>query len=84
LVGPFDCNNRCPDSSIDTLVRKDLITKKMATSLMHDSVAVKHIVHGLITVTELLYIQIDRLLDEKVLDITSINSNEGILTYNDE
>gem|GEM_PF-4882668 len=56
----------------------------MATSLMHDSVAVKHIVHGLITVTELLYIQIDRLLDEKVLDITSINSNEGILTYNDE
>jgi phosphate:Na+ symporter len=71
------------DGSIDKLVRKNLITNDMATSLMNDSAAAKSMVHNLISIAELLYIQRDMLLDQEPLDMLALEQEEGILTLDD-
>ncbi|MDH3246508.1 MAG: Na/Pi cotransporter family protein [Saprospiraceae bacterium] len=71
------------DGSIDKLVRKNLITNEMATSLMNDSAAAKSMVHNLISIAELLYIQRDMLLDQEPLDMLALEQEEGILTLDD-
>ncbi|MDH3649155.1 MAG: Na/Pi cotransporter family protein [Saprospiraceae bacterium] len=71
------------DGSINKLVRKNLITNEMATSLMNDSAAVKNMVRDLISVAELLYIQQDMILDEEPLDPESLKQEEGILELED-
>ncbi|NNF20947.1 MAG: Na/Pi cotransporter family protein [Saprospiraceae bacterium] len=53
------------DGSINKLVRKDLITNEMATSLMNDSSIVSRIVSNLLSVAELLYIKHDMILEEE-------------------
>jgi phosphate:Na+ symporter len=52
------------DGTLDKLIRKELITSEMATSLANDSENVADISKNLIDVAELLYIQNDTLLDE--------------------
>jgi len=52
------------DGTLDKLIRKELITSEMATSLANDSENVADISRNLIDVAELLYIQNDTLLDE--------------------
>ncbi len=55
------------DGSIDKLVRKNLISNEMATSLMNDSGLVKRIVQNIIQVAELLYTQEDLFAEDESL-----------------
>jgi phosphate:Na+ symporter len=71
------------DGSIDKLVRKNLITNEMATSLMNDSAAVNRLVKNLINISELLFMERDMLLEEEPLDATEFEQEEGILTLED-
>ncbi|MDF1699177.1 MAG: Na/Pi cotransporter family protein [Saprospiraceae bacterium] len=50
------------DGTLDRLIRKELITSDMATSLANDSNHVTHICKHLINAAELLYIQSDTIL----------------------
>ncbi len=67
------------DGSIDKLVRKNLITNEMATSLMNDNATVNQIGHQLITFGELLYVQQDLILEEDKADAQALIEEEGIL-----
>lgn len=53
------------DGSIDQLVRKNLISYEMATSLMNDSEKVNRMINSLIIFGELLYLQKDMLMLEE-------------------
>lgn len=59
---------RKSNKSIDRLIRKDLITAEMASSLFNDFTNVNQITKKLIEVAELLYSKKDVLLEEKVLN----------------
>ncbi|MGI9544164.1 MAG: Na/Pi cotransporter family protein [Cyclobacteriaceae bacterium] len=69
------------DGSIDKLVRKNLITNEMATSLMNDSETVNRIVQRLIKFGELVYVQKDLILEERPEDL---EVEEGILELDEE
>ncbi len=69
------------DGSIDKLVRENLITNEMATSLMNDSALVNRMVHDLINIAELLYVQRDMILED--LPKEDVEKEEGILTMED-
>ncbi len=58
-------NVRRSNKSIDKLIRKDLITAEMASSLFNDFTNVNQITKKLIEVAELLYSNKDVLLEEK-------------------
>ena len=69
-------NIRLSNKSIDKLIRKNLITAEMASSLFNDNSNVNDMIKKLIEVAELLYGQKDSLLDDnndkqkiKVLDL---------------
>ena len=66
------------DGSINDLVRKNLITSEMATSLINDSGIVKKIVKGLIEISEMLYLPKDVILNQELEKIS--NGNDGLLT----
>jgi phosphate:Na+ symporter len=53
----------CDNKSINKLIRKNLITIDMASSLVNDNVNVNALVRNLIQVAELLYSQKDAILD---------------------
>jgi phosphate:Na+ symporter len=57
-------NARQSTSTIDNLIRKNLITADMASSLFNDYTNVNDIIRNLIDIAELLYGKIDSLLDE--------------------
>ena len=57
-------NIRQSNSSIDKLIRKDLITAEMASSLFNDNSNVNDIIRKLIVVAELLYGEVDTLLED--------------------
>lgn len=57
-------NIRQSNKSIDKLIRKNLITAEMASSLFNDYTNVNDIIKKLIEVAELLYGKIDTLLDD--------------------
>ena len=59
---------RKSNKSIDKLIRKDLITAEMASSLFNDFTNVNQITKKLIEVAELLYSHKDVLLEEKVIN----------------
>ena len=59
-------NIRHGNKSIDKLIRKDLINAKNASSLFNDYSNVNDIIKKLIEVAELLYGNIDTLLDENI------------------
>jgi phosphate:Na+ symporter len=71
------------DGSIDKLVRKNLITNEMATSLMNDSASVNRLVKNLINISELLFMERDMLLEEEPMDAIELSLEEGILTTED-
>jgi len=71
------------DGSIDKLVRKNLITNEMATSLMNDSASVNRIVKHLINISELLFMERDMLLEEEPMDAIELSLEEGILETED-
>ena len=77
LKAKADKSDVLMDGSIDKLVRKNLITNEMATSLMNDSAIVNGIVHRLIKFSELIYIQQDLLLEEEPDELAP--EQEGIL-----
>ena len=54
------------NGTIDKLVREQLISNEMATSLMNDSATAIHIAHNLIDVSSLLYLQRDHFMDVDV------------------
>ena len=56
-------NIRHSNESIDNLIRKDLITAEMASSLFNDNTNVNDMIGKLITVAELLYGKMDTILD---------------------
>ena len=56
-------NIRHSNESIDNLIRKDLITAEMASSLFNDNTNVNDMIRKLITVAELLYGKMDTILD---------------------
>ncbi len=58
-------NMRHSSESIDKLIRKDLITAEMASSLFNDNTNVNDMIRKLITVAELLYGKIDTLLENQ-------------------
>lgn len=62
--------------SIDTLIRENLITVDMASSLVNDNDNVNDIIKHLIEVAELLYVEKDSLLEngkeQKVLDTVAV------------
>ena len=66
------------DGTLDKLIRKELIGSEMATSLANDSDNVAKISKNLITVAELLYIDIDTILQDPI-EMTS----EGALSVED-
>jgi len=66
------------DGSINKLVRNDLITTEMATSLINDSGIVKKIVKGLIEISEMLYLPRDVILNQELESVS--NGDDGILT----
>ena len=70
------------DGSIDKLVRANLITNEMATSLMNDSATVKRMVRDLVKIGELLYNQDDALLEDDQSN-GQLLEEEGILTEAD-
>ena len=51
------------NKSIDRLIRKDLITSKMASSLVNDNDNVNDLIKKLIAVAELLYVERDDILE---------------------
>ncbi len=55
-------NIRQSNASLDNLIREDLITVEMASSLFNDNSNVNDIIRKLITVAELLYGKVDTLL----------------------
>ncbi len=57
-------NIRLSNKSIDKLIRKNLITAEMASSLFNDNSNVNDMIKKLIEVAELLYGQKDSLLDD--------------------
>ena len=63
------------DGSIDKLVRKQLITNEMATSLMNDNDLVNRMIFGLINFGELIYLQRDLLIYDEVIQAEA----EGLL-----
>ncbi len=69
------------DGSIDDLVRNDLITNEMATSLMNDSATVSSMVKDLIHLGELLYMHQDLIIEED--DLVESEVEEGILSPED-
>lgn len=71
------------DGSIDKLVRKNLITNEMATSLMNDSANVNRLVKNLINIAELMFMKRDMLLEEEPMDAIELSLEEGILTTED-
>ena len=60
-------NIKNSNDSIDRLIRKDLISPEMASSLFNDNYNVNEIIKKLIVVAELLYGKIDTLLEENNL-----------------
>ena len=58
-------NRRQSNKSIDKLIRKDLITIEMASSLFNDNTNVNDMIKKLIDVTELLYVIKDPLLEDR-------------------
>ncbi len=58
-------NMRHSSESIDKLIRKDLITAEMASSLFNDNTNVNDMIIKLITVAELLYGKIDTILENQ-------------------
>ena len=68
-------NDVMKDGTLDNLIRKNLVTSEMATSLANDSAIVVDISKRLIEVAELLYIDSDTLLDETppVLEELTLN-----------
>jgi phosphate:Na+ symporter len=83
LKAKVDKSDVVMDGSLDKLVRKDLISNEMATSLMNDNASLNQIVHKLINVGELLYFQKDMFLDDERLDKTALEQEEGILELED-
>ena len=71
------------DGSINSLVHKERISNEMATSLMNDSANVNRMVHSLINIGELLYMQRDMILEEVKLDKFALEQEEGILENED-
>ena len=57
-------NIRKSNKTIDKLIRKDLITAEMASSLFNDFTNVNDITKKLIEVAELLYGKVDTILDK--------------------
>ena len=64
LKAEAKANTRLSNKSIDRLIRKNLITAEMASSLFNDFTNVNDMIKKLIDVAELLYGKIDSLLDE--------------------
>ena len=64
-------NIRHGNKSIDKLIRKDLINAKNASSLFNDYSNVNDIIKKLIEVAELLYGNIDTLLDENIKNVSN-------------
>ena len=59
-------NIRQSNKSIDKLIRKNLITAEMASSLFNDHTNVNDMIKKLIEVAELLYSRKDSLLESKI------------------
>ncbi|HIP61194.1 MAG TPA: Na/Pi cotransporter family protein [Sulfurovum sp.] len=57
-------NDIISNGKFDKLIREDLITNEMATSLMNDSEYTNNIIRNLISVAELLFIDLDSDLNE--------------------
>jgi phosphate:Na+ symporter len=57
------------DGSLDKMIRKEMITPEMATSLINDSTNIADISKNMIDVAELLYIHADTFLDENENEI---------------
>jgi phosphate:Na+ symporter len=64
LKAEAKANARLSNKSIDKLIRKDLITAEMASSLFNDYTNVNDMIKKLIDIAELLYGKVDSLLDE--------------------
>ena len=64
LKAEAKANIRQSNKSIDKLIRKDLITAEMASSLFNDYSNVNNMIKKLIIVAELLYGKLDSLLEE--------------------
>ena len=77
LKAKADKSDVLMDGSINKLVRQNLITNEMATSLMNDNATVNRIIHSLIKFGELLFIQQDLILEEQPDNQTL--EEEGIL-----
>ena len=70
------------DGSINKLVRKNLITNEMATSLMNDSANASQMVRNLINFAELQFLRQDLIHEEKIL--LQNNTDESFLDNNGE
>lgn len=70
------------DGSINKLVRSNLITNEMATSLMNDSASTKRMVRDLVNIGELLYTQHDMILEDEPTQEQDLEE-EGILSVED-
>lgn len=70
------------DGSINKLVRSNLISNEMATSLMNDSATVKRMVRDLVSIGELLYTQHDMILDDDPEE-KAVLEGEGLLSVED-
>ena len=68
LQGKSEKRDVLLDGSIEKLLRKDLITNEMATSLMNDSNSVQQIVSDLINVSQLLYMHTDLIVEDGYLE----------------
>ena len=66
-------NTRHSNKSIDKLIRKNLITAEMASSLFNDYTNVNDMIKKLIDIAELLYGKMDSLLEDN-------DENEKTLT----
>jgi phosphate:Na+ symporter len=64
LKAEAKANIRQSNKSIDKLIRKNLITAEMASSLFNDYTNVNDMIKKLIDVAELLYGKMDSLLEE--------------------
>ena len=70
------------DGSINKLVRANLITNEMATSLMNDSASITRMVRDLVNIVELLYTQHDMILEDEPTQEQDLEE-EGILSVED-
>lgn len=71
------------DGSINKLVRDNLITNEMATSLMNDSANVTGMINSLIKFGELMYLKRDLIIEDEAATEEELEE-AGILTAEEE